>query len=226
MNLDLHTILWSTRGYDWGCRFPLQPQKYNQYCEDWLENYEKMFYQSYNKDIQVNSGCIEIDKNPIQYIAIKFADPEDRKDISGRPILHEVAILGNENKDLQNTTPIELRNIVWNKLSAVYHNIYRISYQELSEKQIVIKNEMLEIIIKALPDTEQQPQKEELNPNFTIAITIIVGMVIAIALTLTIILNQKSTVSPSQTTKENQSLIQTTSKEVTVAKEFTNQPNH
>lgn len=212
MSFNLYNMLWSTRGYDWGFRFILQPEINNQ---DWLEHYEKMFKQSNDNDIQVSKGCLEINNNKVPYIAVRFGDPEQHKDISGRIIPHEVAILGDDIQNLQEIDLVEIKNIIWNQLSAIYQDIYQDSSQELSKKQVVASSEKtLEIISKAL--TDEPYQQEVLKLNFPIAILIIVTTVITIALILAIVLNQKPSVSPPPTTKESSLMIPSTARETTV----------
>jgi hypothetical protein len=138
MNLDLDSILWSTRGYDWGFRFPLQPQKYEKYCNNWLKHYEKMFEQFGDDDNRVVNGYLEIDGKEVPFIAVRFKDPDERKDISGRVIPHEVAILGDDIQDIQNLNSLELKNDIWILLSETYARIYQCSSHDLVGQQAMI----------------------------------------------------------------------------------------
>jgi hypothetical protein len=138
MNIDLDSILWSTRGYNWGFRFPLQPQKYGKDCQDWLGHYEKMFEQFGDDDNRVVNGYLNIDNKEIPFVAVRFKDPEERKDTSGRIIPHEVAVVGDDAQNLINLNSFELKNAVWILISDTYSKIYQASYQDLVAQQAII----------------------------------------------------------------------------------------
>jgi hypothetical protein len=175
MNIDLDSVLWSTRGYNWGFRFPLQPQKYEKYCQDWLEHYEKMFEQFGDDDNRVVNGYLKIDNKETPFIAIRFKDPEDRNDISGRIIPHEVAIIGDDTQNLRSLNSLELKNAVWTLLSDTYSNIYQASYQDLVEQQEVTDNRLSTFIAK---DVQNNWQGSKLK--FVVATSVVVVLMVGI----------------------------------------------
>jgi hypothetical protein len=176
MNLDLDSILWSTRGYNWGFRFPLQPQKYGKDCQDWLGHYEKMFEPFGDDDNRVVNGYLNIDNKEIPFIAVRFKDPEERKDISGRIIPHEVAIIGDDTQNLINLNSFELQNAVWFLVSDTYSKIYQASYQDLVAQQAIIDDQS-----PIFAPKDEQHQWQELKLNFIATTSIIVILIIGIA---------------------------------------------
>jgi hypothetical protein len=175
MNLDLDSILWSTRGYNWGFRFPLQPQKYRKYCQDWLEHYEKMFEQFGDDDNRVVNGYLKIDNKEIPFIAIRFKDPEERKDISGRIIPHEVAIIGDDTQSLKSLDSLELKNAAWSLLSDTYSEMYQSSYQDLMEQQKIDESRLATFV-----DKNVQNKWQGSKLKFIVATSVIVILMIGI----------------------------------------------
>jgi hypothetical protein len=175
MNIDLDSILWSTRGYNWGFRFPLQPQKYGKDCQDWLEHYEKMFEQFGDDDNRVINGYLNIDNKEIPFIAVRFKDPEERKDISGRIIPHEVAVIGDDTQNLINLNSFELKNAVWILVSDTYSKIYQASYQELVSQQSIIDDQLSAFIAK-----NERHEWQGSKLQFIIATSIVVILMIGI----------------------------------------------
>jgi hypothetical protein len=175
MNIDLDSVLWSTRGYNWGFRFPLQPQKYGKDCQDWLGHYEKMFDQFGDDDNRVVNGYLKIDNKEIPFIAIRFKDPEQRKDISGRIIPHELAIIGDDTQKIRNFTSLELKNAIWMLVSDTYSKIYQASYQDLVEQQQITDNRLSTFVAK---DVQNNWQGSKLK--FIVATSIAAMFVIGI----------------------------------------------
>lgn len=77
-------IIWSTRGRDWGHRFLRHDG-----ASDPLLHRDRAF-----------EGTDDDDGEVLRYrsstLAMRFEDPEGRKDAAGRPILHELIINGPE----------------------------------------------------------------------------------------------------------------------------------
>ena len=170
MNIDLDSILWSTRGYDWGFRFTIKPNKYGGYCQDWLEHYEKMFEQFGDDDNRVVNGYLKIENKEIPFIAVRFKDPEERKDISGRIIPHEVAVIGDSTQNLGDLNSLELRNAIWILVSDTYSKIYQASHQDLVEQQAGIDDRVSTLVAK---DERHQWQGLKLNLIATTGIIVI-----------------------------------------------------
>lgn len=175
MNIDLDSILWSTRGYDWGFRFLIQPNKYGEYYQDWLEHYKKMFEQFGDDDNRVVNGYLKIDNKEIPFIAVRFKDPEERKDISSRIIPHEVAIIGKNTQNLGNLNSLELRNAIWILLSDTYSKIYQASYQDLVKQQAIIDDRVSTFKAK---DERHQWQGSKLKLIFLTSVVVIFTIVL------------------------------------------------
>lgn len=181
MILDLKNILWSTRGQNWGFRFLLKPSEYRE-SKDWLSHYEKMFKSSSIDEIAIDSGMISIDNNTIPYIALRFLDPEGRKDTSGRIIPHEIALLGERNQKLKNQNLEDLRNSVWKQISSSYELLYLLREADIKEKEVTISCEAIEVKQKVKSDSKNQSGVSK--RNFSIAVVILL-LIITIALIMT-----------------------------------------
>jgi hypothetical protein len=166
MNLDLNNILWSTAGRDWEFRFLLEPKQ----CDDWVAYHRSIFQPSATNETDINHGSIL--SGSVLYTSVVFLDPEGRKDSAGRVIPHEVAVIG-EHLDRDN-----LKNLLWEKLSGVYSQLYGLPYEEIRDLQIIIKGKTLEIEQKK---QQQLDEQQEAKPNFQIAIVVVLVTIIAIA---------------------------------------------
>jgi hypothetical protein len=166
MNLDLNNILWSTAGRDWEFRFLLEPEQ----CDDWVAYHRSIFQPSAANETDINHGSIL--SGSVIYTSVVFLDPEGRKDSAGRVIPHEVAVIG-EHLDRDN-----LKNMLWEKLSNVYSQLYGLPYEEVKDLQVIVKGEILEIEQKK---QQQLDEQQEAKPNFQIAIVVVLVTIVAIA---------------------------------------------
>jgi hypothetical protein len=180
MNLNLNNILWSTSGRDWEFRFLLEPKQ----CDDWVAYHRSIVQPSTANETDVNHGSIL--SGSVLYTSVVFLDPEGRKDSAGRVIPHEVAVIG-EHLDRDN-----LKNMLWEKLSSVYSQLYGLPYEEVKDLQVIVKGEILEIEQKK---QQQLDKQQEVKPNFQIAIVVVLAAIIAIAVIVFIFL------SPTQKAK-------------------------
>ena len=180
--MNLNTLLWSTRGRDWGFRMLLYPQMP---CEDWLVSYQSMFKQSSSDEAQFRRGQVELGQGRnVPYVAVKFTDPQSRTDRAGRLIPHEIAVIGEESKNFKDFNSV--KEAVWKILSDTYTKLYELQAREIETIQITCVNGSFIISNK---EYQKRPDiKEELSPNFLQAIGILAA-VIAIALLAVVLLN-------------------------------------
>ena len=75
-------FIWATRGRTWGFRF----LSYGGF-DDPLGEYERAFSELEG----VPEGCRRVDRKTV---ALRFADPDDRRDAAGRVIPHDFVLIG------------------------------------------------------------------------------------------------------------------------------------
>lgn len=180
--MKLTTILWSTRGRDWGFRMLLLPQLS---CSDWLDAHHRMFQENtVTEEYQVNQGNIKLSSNlTVPYIALSFPDPEQRKDRAGRIIPHEIALLGEEIQAFQDIRSAV--NEIWKTLSSTYAILYPLSATEVDQRSIEVRGDSLHLVQKEAEINT--PLAEDKNPNFQpVAIAIAVIAIVAIILMLSL----------------------------------------
>lgn len=180
--MKLTTILWSTRGRDWGFRMLLLPQLS---CSDWLDAHHRMFQENtVTEEYQVNQGNIKLSSNlTVPYIALSFPDPEQRKDRAGRIIPHEIALFGEEIQAFQDIRSAV--NEIWKTLSSTYAILYPLSATEVDQRSIEVRGDSLHLVQKEAEINT--PLAEDKNPNFQpVAIAIAVIAIVAIILMLSL----------------------------------------
>ncbi len=98
-------LLWATRGRDWGFRFLIRRD-----LVDPLPEYDRVFAGHYGQP----EVCARVDGR----VGLRFADPDDRKDSSGRAISHDFVLEGSlGNRVTSVDTGIE---VVWPMVASRY----------------------------------------------------------------------------------------------------------
>ncbi|WP_414542709.1 hypothetical protein [Nostoc sp. CCY0012] len=199
--MKLNTILWSTRGRDWGFRMLLQPKIP---CDDWLLPYEAMFNHTSTEDTKLSRGKVTIHGNHVPYVAVTFADPESRKDRAGRIIPHKIAIVGEESNKFQDFDSVQ--KDVWQKLSSVYAQLYEHESVAMEKIQLICNDGLIKISKK---EHQQEAHTEEKQPNFQIAVVIMAAMTLAIVVVILLqIVSKKPEIpSPSSTVRETNQIV-------------------
>ncbi|MBF4553354.1 hypothetical protein ACUY3M_04565 [Corynebacterium suicordis] len=103
------SILWATRGKDWGFRFLLdgghsQP----------LKMYSEAFGNSH-----IRRELCDVNK---EYTAVRFEDPEGRKDSAGRVIPHDFIVAGDMAQGVVSLE--EAKKIIWPLVAEKYAQIW------------------------------------------------------------------------------------------------------
>ena len=115
------TLIWATRGRDWGFRF-LRNGGY----ADPLPEYDRAFAPvGDDPAVYLRTGSIA---------ALRFPDPQDRHDRSGRVILHEFVLEGNQVESVQSVED-GLRKI-WPLVADEYARIWDRPYPVVSSKDV------------------------------------------------------------------------------------------
>lgn len=103
-------FIWATRGYDWGFRFLRTGG-----LDDPLNTYEKAF--------ERYAGAPEVLATEPLGLAVRFADPEGRRDRAGRVIPHNFVVLSGLSEP-----PADLpaaRELLWPLVAGDYAARYR-----------------------------------------------------------------------------------------------------
>ena len=116
MTLEPGSFIWATRGHTWGFRF-LRDGGY----PDPLPVYEGAFY-GIAEERQV---CVQVGET----IALRFPDPEGRKDRARRVISHDFVIHPSTSGVLPRLP--EARKVAWESVSAEYGSIWADSNSDL-----------------------------------------------------------------------------------------------
>lgn len=103
------SIIWATRGRTWGFRFLRDGGHARP-----LEFYTRAFSQADDE--------LEVFHQSTDSIAIRFADPQDRKDRSGRIIPHEFVLTGDDMKGISCLD--DATSKIWPAFSATYNEIW------------------------------------------------------------------------------------------------------
>jgi hypothetical protein len=210
--MNLTNILWSTRGYYWGFLRLLQPANPQ---IDWLLPYEEMFREATSYEPEYYSGKIRLSAKDIKkYVAIRFVDPEERKDYSGRPITHEVALLGEDSDTFHDFE--SFKKAVWDYLAPIYDEVYKYDIAQIQSSQLIIEYNTLKVIRKnQLPISEQGLLGTEVKKKPTSKIIIVIGTIIMIVVIVVIIVflikkQQPETNPPTQNQSEQPQILQKT----------------
>lgn len=115
---SLASVIWATRGRTWGSRFLLDGG-----WSDPLRTYEDAFS-------GIGGGMHTWQRNS-EHVALRFADPELRRDASGRAILHEFVVAG-DLADRIGSVDDGLQ-LVWPLVSATYEQIWDMDGPPTSE---------------------------------------------------------------------------------------------
>ncbi|MBD2427362.1 hypothetical protein [Phormidium sp. FACHB-1136] len=136
------------------------------------------------EEFQVNQGNIKLSSNiTVPYIALSFPDPEQRKDRAGRIIPHEIALLGEEIKAVQDIRSAV--NEIWKTLSSTYSILYPLSATEVDKRNIEVRGDSLYLVQKEAEINALLA--EDKKPNFQpVAIAIAVIAIVAIVLMLSL----------------------------------------
>ncbi|MGD7003337.1 hypothetical protein [Corynebacterium halotolerans] len=105
-------LLWATRGRHWGFRFLIAEEGV-----DPLPLYEETF-----------SGVgeePEACRRRNGRIALRFPDPEGRKDAAGRAIVHDFVLTGNSAGKISSVA--EGRGLVWNRVADNYARLWDVA---------------------------------------------------------------------------------------------------
>lgn len=102
-------FVWATRGYNWGFRFLNDGG-----LSAPLSSYEQAF--SGVEDERTVFVRSDIG------LAVRFLDPKNRCDRSGRPIFHDLVVLG-EDADTINTLD-EAKKLLWQLIDAKYESLW------------------------------------------------------------------------------------------------------
>lgn len=103
------SVIWTTRGRTWGFRF-LRDGGHERPLE------------FYNQAFSEVDDELEVFHKGADSIAIRFADPLDRKDRSGRVIPHEFVLTSDDMKGISCLD--DVRSIIWPAFSAEYSEIW------------------------------------------------------------------------------------------------------
>jgi hypothetical protein len=103
------SLIWATRGRNWGFRFLLDGG-----FEDPLLIYDEVFA---GVGDEPRVWCRVADR-----VALRFPDPEGRRDVAGRVIPHEFVVLGDLAKEID-SIEVGLREI-WTKVADEYAQIW------------------------------------------------------------------------------------------------------
>lgn len=102
-------LLWATRGRDWGFRFLIRGD-----FADPLPEYDRVF--------AGHNGRPEVYVGIADKVGLRFADPEDRRDRSGRVISHDFVLEGALGDRVTSVKAgIE---IVWPRVAARYASVW------------------------------------------------------------------------------------------------------
>lgn len=102
-------LLWATRGRDWGFRFLIRGG-----FADPLPEYERVFAGHY--------GQPKVYSRVGGRVGLRFADPEDRRDNSGRVISHDFVLEGSLGDQVTSVeTGIE---VVWPMVASRYATVW------------------------------------------------------------------------------------------------------
>lgn len=102
-------LIWATRGHTWGFRFLLDAGR-----EDPLPDYERAF-----------AGIVDhlaVWHQKGKVVAVRFPDPQGRRDASGRVIPHEFVVFGDLAAKI--TSVEEATNQLWPLVEHVYARIW------------------------------------------------------------------------------------------------------
>jgi hypothetical protein len=102
-------VIWATRGKTWGFRFLLSGRQTHA-----LALYEEAF-------AGVDSSP-EVFQRRAGVLAVRFADPEGRKDRSGRLIPHEFVVLPPESQAMENFRDAQIA--LWKHVGARYAEVW------------------------------------------------------------------------------------------------------
>lgn len=198
--MNLKSLLWSTRGRDWGFRRLLEPDIR---CDNWLQSYKTMFSQHNMNQQQFQRGYVKLSskiKDPVPYVAVIFTDPQSRTDRSNRTIPHEIAIVGEDSYQFEDFDSIKEK--VWEVLSDVYSELYELQSNEIENIELLRDRDSLKISHKKSSAVERGNEDKK-GSNFQMAIAVVV-LVIAIAVLLTIyLLNQKPAQLPLEKPRQD-----------------------
>lgn len=102
-------LIWATRGKAWGFRFLL-----NGGLADPLATYERAFATA--------GGEVTFCQRTADGLALRFLDPEGRKDDAGRPIPHNCVILDADATDI--TSVEDAISEVWPLIAEAYEQVW------------------------------------------------------------------------------------------------------
>lgn len=103
------SVVWATRGRSWGFRFLLDGGE-----PDPLPAYERAFLGT--------EGDPTTYRRSDDRVAVRFSDPEGRRDRSGRPIPHELVVDGPLTASIRSSADAE--RIVWPLLADAYADVW------------------------------------------------------------------------------------------------------
>lgn len=135
MTIDLNDILWSTRGLEWGFRILRHPPG----DRDWLPVYDGFFRGTeYEERLFMLKESAVISPQKERCIVLRFTDPQERKDRSGRLIPHEIIILSKSAEGIE--TWEQARDAVWPLIEKEYAELYDANQFRSSEPQETNEN--------------------------------------------------------------------------------------
>ncbi len=106
---DLGRLIWATRGRSWGFRFLLKAD-----LADPLPTYERAFADLGEEPEAWRRGS--------GYGALRFPDPERRRDTAGRLIPHEFVVFGDLIDQIETVEDGESR--IWPLIAAAYRRVW------------------------------------------------------------------------------------------------------
>lgn len=107
--VDLHTLVWVTRGRSWGFRFLLTGG-----LSDPLPEYERLFADLVDEP----AACRRIEGK----VALRFPDPLTRRDAAGRVIPHEFIVSGVMGESIDSVAAGQ--TCIWRLVAAAYELIW------------------------------------------------------------------------------------------------------
>jgi hypothetical protein len=113
-----YEYLWSTRGLQWDFRLRHKPSIP---CRDWLSVYEDAFNRSDDLDFFAKKEVL-IDGRSELCVALRFPDPEGRRDEATRVIPHEFVVFGELAERIQDNQ--QGKELLWSIVKEEYDRIY------------------------------------------------------------------------------------------------------
>ncbi|MGI0482471.1 hypothetical protein ACN4EE_17020 [Geminocystis sp. CENA526] len=167
---------------------------------------KKIFPESSSNEPKFYSGEVKLPENnkTYKYVAIRFLDPEGKKDKSNRIIPHEIALLGEDSLDYSDFESFHLA--IWEKyLAPIYKDVYKYEIKEIESIQIQFNSDYSHKIVDK-PNKSQELIKEGKTTekkSLNLSLLLMMGIII-IALLIYLIIQKNSDKTPSPQNQSQQ----------------------